>query len=184
MSSNSSGPADVDRVLVARQLARVPRDPWRVAARCAYGYPSAIVSPSVLSDSTPFPDFAWLTCPWLAAEVSSLESGGACAHWTARLAEDAESAAALVACDAEVRRRRADESGGDDPCAHVGLAGQRDVLKVKCLHAHVALSLAGLEDPIGSDVLAQTGDVCPDERCAALLKQAEVRVTPSGEDPQ
>lgn len=140
-----------------------------MSSRCRFGHPNTVASPSRLSDGTPFPTLVWLTCPWLTEEVAALESLGAAAEWTAKAADDETIAAQLRAADAAVRRARAEESGGDDTCADVGIAGQRDPLKVKCLHAHVALALIGLEDPIGLAVLGEKGAACPDERCSSLL---------------
>lgn len=163
----SSSPAD-EAALVAAQLGRVPRQPWRVAAVCDHGFPTVIVSPGVLADGTPFPTYAWLTCPHLAEQLSAKEAVGVAAGWAARAQVDPAFAERLVATDAAVREARARESGGSDPCQGVGLAGQRKPLGVKCLHAHVALMLAGIDDPIGEAELAKVELVCPDVRCKDL----------------
>ena len=157
-----------EATLVAEQIGRVPRTPWRVAARCSFGRPAAIVSPSLLADGTRFPSYAWLTCPHLIERVSAEESAGATARYAARSASDKSLAAALRAVDARVRELRAAESGGVDACPTVGIAGQRDPLGVKCLHAHAALALAGIADPIGIEVLASVQRECGDDRCARL----------------
>ena len=157
-----------DVALVSAQLGRTPRGPWRVAVRCAHGYPSTIVSPSRLADGTPFPAYAWLTCPYLLETLAAEESAGAAATWAQRAADDPQLAAALVAADAAVRAARARESGGEDACADVGIAGQRDPLGVKCLHAHVALALAGIDDPIGTEELGKIEPTCSDVRCRSL----------------
>lgn len=167
--------ASDERALVTAQVGRTPREPWRVAARCGFGYPTVIVSPSRLADGTPFPTWAWLTCPWLTEETSALESAGACARYTDLLRESPALAERMRALDASVRECRARESGGVDECAPVGLAGQRDPLGVKCVHAAVALSLAGLDNPIGDDVLAGLPDDCGDGRCASLVTEAPSR---------
>ena len=168
VAADSSSPALSETALVAEQIGRAPRAPWRVAARCRFGRPTAIVSPSVLDDGTPFPTYAWLTCPHLAEQVAALESAGATARFAARTASDESLAAALRAVDARVRELRAVESGGVDACPTVGLAGQRDPLGVKCLHAHVALALVGAGDPVGEEVLSGMKHECDDDRCAAL----------------
>lgn len=157
-----------DAVRVAAQLGRVPRDPWRVAVRCAWDRPAVIVSPSTLADGTPFPNLAWLTCPWLSELVAAEESAGGAAAFALRAAEEPAFAARLIAADATVRALRAAESGGVDVCASVGIAGQRDPLGVKCLHAHVALALLGLDDPVGEDVLSRVQRWCDDDRCTGL----------------
>ena len=171
MSSDAQDPAGPDagvRALVARQVGRPPRDPWRVRTRCGYGYPSVIASPAVLEDKERFPTLFWLTCPWLLEAVGALESGGAADAWAERASTDRELASSLIQADTVLRRLRSEESGGVDACADVGLAGQRDPLGVKCIHAHVALALAGVPDPIGGETLASVGYPCDDERCARL----------------
>ena len=161
-----------DAALVAAQLGRVPRTPWRVAAHCLWGYPTAIRSPSRLSDGTPFPTLAWLTCPWLSERASAAESQGATAEWARRAAIDEELGSRLAETDRVLRVQRAAESAGADACALVGIAGQRSPLGVKCLHAHLALALVGIEDPIGLQLLGEDDPVCPDQRCARLIDDA------------
>jgi hypothetical protein len=146
----------------------MPRDPWRVAKRCAHGYPSVIASPSRLADQTPFPTLMWLTCPYLADAAAEEESSGEAATWAEAARADAQLAARLRAADRAVRDLRRAESGGEDACAGVGLAGQRDPLGVKCLHAHIAYALAGIDDPVGEAMLATWGQACSDARCDRL----------------
>lgn len=164
MSPSAAGRDEA--AIVEGQLGRIPRPPWRVAARCTFGYPSAIVSPSVLEDGTPFPTYAWLTCPWLSREVGALESHGGVAKWAGKVSGDPDLEHRLSELETRLRSARAVESGGSDACASVGISGQRDFRGVKCLHAHVALELAGLDDPIGAGIIEFTGVVCPDRRCA------------------
>ncbi|MDR3687617.1 MAG: DUF501 domain-containing protein [Coriobacteriia bacterium] len=162
-------PPSREALLVAEQLGgRVPREPWRVAARCAHGFPTVIVSPSLLADGTPFPTFAWLTCPHLSEALAAEESAGATAVWATRAAADPALAESLRAADGALRAARVAESGGVDACESVGLAGQRDPLGVKCLHAHVALVLIGIDDPIGAAELGKIPHSCPDGRCTSL----------------
>jgi hypothetical protein len=74
----------------------------------------------------------------------------------------------MRAADAEYRARRAELADGTDPVPGVGIAGQRDPLATKCLHAHVASALAGIDDPVGLQVLDEVGRECPDDACFAL----------------
>jgi uncharacterized protein len=131
-----------------------------------------IVSPAVLDDGTPFPTLAWLTCPYLTEALSVEESAGGAAAWAERASTDPDIAGSLRASDAALRAMRAAESGGADPCAAVGLGGQRDPLGVKCLHAHAALALLGIADPVGVAELGKIPDRCSDERCATLTSTA------------
>lgn len=171
VSSGAAAPADA--AIVARQLGRAPRSPWRVAVRCAQGYPQVIASPPVLDDGTPFPTWLYLTCPQYRRLCATLESEGLLATFNEQLVADASLRAELLATDARFRAGRAAEAtacgqeAATAPGADTGLAGQADPLALKCLHAHVAYQLAGLDDPIGRGVLVEgfhsiCGDNCGD----------------------
>jgi hypothetical protein len=165
--------ASPDQVVVSTQMGRSPRTPWRVGSRCAHGYPTTIVSPALLDDSTPFPTLAWLTCPWLSERAARAESAGEIDRWSADIAVDEALSAALVEADGELRRRRAEESGGSDACSAVGIAGQRDPLGIKCLHAHVALALVGISDPIGRALLDAGPRTCDSGQCRETAAETE-----------
>jgi hypothetical protein len=123
-----------------------------------------------LEDRAPFPTTFWLTCPRLVEAVAALESTGEGAAFAARAASDASFAAALIVSDAAYRAERLAVGDGHDPCGVVGVAGQRDPLAVKCLHARLAAHLAGIADPIGAEVAETVGrtlrEPCVDTRCA------------------
>jgi len=157
-----------DEDTVSRQLGRPPRGTWRVATRCSYGYPTVIATPSILASGEPFPTLFWLTCPHLIEVVGQLESAGEVEAWAARLAADPALATSMRAADELYRSARAEESNGFDVCATVGIAGQRDPLATKCLHAHVAAALAGIADPVGESILGSIERECESERCAVL----------------
>ena len=157
-----------ERALIAAQLGRVPRGEWRVVARCVYGYPVVIATAPVLDNGTPFPTIFYLTCPHLLEAVSGLESSGEIKVWRARVAADPALQALLSAADLAYRAARSAEAGGEDPNPQVGIAGQRDPLGIKCLHAHVASALAGIDDPVGHGALAHLARECDNERCAAF----------------
>ncbi len=178
MSENGATGAEDEARLVARQIGRVPREPWRVVVRCRWNRPSVIASPSRLDDGTPFPTLYWLTCPWLIDGAGALESEGTLTTWTERAASDAGLAADLDAVHLAVQERRAEESGGVDACAGAGAAGQRDASRVKCLHAHVALALAGVADPVGSETLALLGETCENDACRSLLDGVSTAASP------
>jgi len=165
---------EADARLIAAQIGREPRDPWRISSECRWGYPTTIASPSRLTDGTPFPNLVWLTCPYLIERISALESSGAIAEYAELAATDEALADALRGADARVREARRTESGGEDACASVGIAGQRDPLGVKCLHAHAALELVHLGDPIGREVLELVGCQCSTKRCTKLANAPEL----------
>jgi hypothetical protein len=157
-----------EEAVVAAQIGRPPRAPWRVVVRCAYGHPRVIASPPRLADGTPFPTTYWLTCPLLVSEVGEVESAGGADVWTRRVERDRRLARLLGMADAAYRVARSEEGGGEDPCADTGIAGTRDPRRVKCLHAHVAAYLAGIPDPVGEAIAAGLTDRCQDERCAGI----------------
>lgn len=171
MSPESDTPSAGDAAIVAWQLGRGPRGVWRVAARCPFDAPQVILTAPLLESGEPFPTLYYLTCPWLVDAVSDLESAGGTARFAALLAEDPALAARMRAADAAYRARRALAAGGIDPTPGVGIAGQRDPLATKCLHAHVAAALAGLDDPVGLRVLGEVGNACPDDTCAHLAEE-------------
>lgn len=109
-----------------------------------------------------FPTTFWLTCPLLVEEVHALESAGEHAAWGQRAKVEPALAGEMVAADAAYRAARASEGGGIDPCAGVGVAGQRDPLQVKCLHARLAAYLGGVADPIGEALLSRVEAAMPD----------------------
>lgn len=163
-----------DADLVERQLGRPPRGAWRATERCPAGAPTVITTGPRLAEGEPFPTVWWLTCPRLSAAIAALESTGAADEWAARLAEDAALAARMRSADLAYRAVRAAEAARaglrDDPCAEVGIAGQRDPLGVKCLHAHAAAWLSGLDDPVGESAVAAGGGTAgADGRCDACL---------------
>jgi hypothetical protein len=125
----------------------------------------------VLEDGSLFPTTFWLTCPRLVEAVGVLESAGEGARSARRIARSARLALAAAAADVAYREARRSEGGGVDPCAGVGVAGQRDPLTVKCLHARLAAHLAGIADPVGAEVAAALAGAvdtgCVDSRCRA-----------------
>lgn len=159
-----------DKRIVSAQLDRTPRQPWRVGARCAYGYPQVIISPSLLEDGSRFPNWAYLTCPFLSHKTADFESAALHVEYATRAQNDATFADSLRVLDGQVRAMRLAESGGEDVCSDVGLAGQRSPLGVKCLHAHIAYALVDLDDPIGLELLAETGVDCDACECEALAQ--------------
>jgi hypothetical protein len=160
-----------DASVVAAQIGRPPRGRWHVATRCPAGGPLVIAVAPVLEDGSPFPTTFWLTCPRLVEAVHDLESGGEAASFAQRAAAEPAYAERLRAADLAYRAARRVEGGGQDPCQAVGVAGQRDPLMVKCLHARLAAILAGIADPIGEDVADRLAGLltsgCPDPRCRA-----------------
>ena len=169
MSAERTAPNPTERAVVTAQLRREPRGEWWVEVRCSFGYPQVITTAPLIGGETPFPTLYWLTCPWLAEGTGAAESAGEVARWAGRLAADQDLSGRMLAADVRYRKRRAEGSpDATDPCSDVGIAGQRDPLATKCLHAHVATALAGIDDPIGAELVGVLGRECPDGRCGGL----------------
>lgn len=158
-----------DRAVVALQVGRRPRGEWCTRVECGFGFPQVIETAPRLEDGSPFPTLYWLTCPFLVRAVGALESSGAVGEWASRLAGDDALAERQLAADTGYRAARAARAGEADPCSGVGIAGQRDPLATKCLHAHVATFLAGIDDPAGEWVLGMVARECPDAECERLV---------------
>jgi hypothetical protein len=158
-------PADLE--VVARQLGRDPRGVLEIAYRCPNGEPGVVKTAPRLPDGTPFPTLYYLTHPALTAAASRLESDGVMREMTARLAEDADLAAAY---------RRAHESylAERDAVEPLGTTfsggGMPD--RVKCLHVVMAHALAkgrGV-NPFGDEALAMLAE---EETMAGILRREE-----------
>lgn len=151
-----------DRAAVTAQLGRPPRALRAVAHRCPCGLPSVVQTCPRLADGTPFPTLYYLTCPRLRSLVSGLEAAGLMQQMTERLAADPTLGAAYRrAHQAYLAERDAIEPLGTE----VSAGGMPE--RVKCLHAHVAHSLArgpGV-NPFGDEVLAVIGDWSRAGRC-------------------
>jgi uncharacterized protein len=155
---------DSDRAVIAEQLGRPPRAVRAVAARCPSGHPSVVQTSPRLEDGTPFPTLYYLTCPRLTSLVSRLEASGLMREMTDRLATDPDLAEAYLAAHrGYLAQRDAIEPLGTDVSAG-GMPG-----RVKCLHVHVAHSLAVGQgtNPFGDEALALLAEDWPAGNCVA-----------------
>jgi hypothetical protein len=154
---------EADRAAVGAQLGRPPRAIRAVAYRCPSGHPAVIQTSPRLEDGTPFPTLYYLTCPRLTSLTSTIEASGLMREMTARLAEDADLAAAYLAAHRSyLAERDAIEPLGTDVSAG-GMPG-----RVKCLHVHVAHALAvgpGV-NPFGDETVALLKAEWPAGDCA------------------
>ena len=139
-----------DVAVVAAQLGRQPRAMRAVAHRCPCGLPDVVETSPRLADGSPFPTLYYLTCPRACSAVGRLEAAGLMREMNERLATDPELAAKYEAATRDyLARRDALEPLPGDPTAG-GMP-----TRVKCLHVHVAHSLAvgpGV-NPIGDEAL-------------------------------
>ncbi|MGV8978143.1 MAG: DUF501 domain-containing protein [Cellulomonas sp.] len=153
-----------DLEVLAEQLGRVPRGVVQIAARCVCGRPLVVRTAPRLDDGTPFPTTYYLTCPPAVAAVSTLEAIGLMKDLTARLADDAELAAAHRRAHEAYLADRA-ELGHVEEIAGVSAGGMPT--RVKCLHVLVGHALAAGPgvNPIGDLVLAELRGVWEPTRC-------------------
>jgi hypothetical protein len=157
-------PADL--AVVAAQLGRTPRGTRAVAHRCPCSLPDVVQTSPRLADGTPFPTLYYLTCPRAAAAVSTVESAGLMKRMNERLAEDPD----LARRYEQAHRRYLAER---EQLGHVpeidGVSAGGMPTRVKCLHVHVAHSLAegpGV-NPFGDETLAQIGPWWTDGPCVS-----------------
>ena len=158
-----AAPKDLERV--AAQLGRTPRGTRFVAHRCPCGNPDVVETTPRLPDGTPFPTLYYLTCPRAVAECSRLESALVMKEQNERLAVDPELAAAYASAHEDYLARR-EAAGHVAEIAGVSAGGMPT--RVKCLHVHVAHSLAkgpGV-NPFGDEALALLGDWWAGTECA------------------
>jgi len=160
-----------DERVIAWQLGREPRALLGVERRCPHGYPQ-VVRVHPLMERKPFPTLFWLSCPFLVRAVSELEARGEIDRWEREVAKDPNLATALREAHCAYALERASHlsaeerrsfgsSGMLDSLTERGIGGIADFARVKCLHLHVAHSLAR-ENPIGALILASL----PAQACA------------------
>ncbi len=161
MTDFSASPADVE--VVTRLLGKRPGGQFRVVCRRPDGSPVVIENLPHLDDGTPMPTLFWLIDPAIREAVSRVESNGG-VHRFEPLIDPADLEAAHAAY---AKRRNELVTRHDLPQPSGGVGGTRTGLK--CLHAHVAASLAGMDDPAGELVLSEIdlGDLVRPEVAAS-----------------
>jgi len=137
-------PTPADLEIVAAQLGRSPRATRSIAHRCPCGNPDVVTTEPRLEDGTPFPTTFYLTCPRATSLIGTLEASGLMREMSDRLAEDDELAAgyrsaheAYLAARAEVAAATGQSVPEIDGVSAGGMPA-----RVKCLHVHLAQSLA------------------------------------------
>ncbi len=138
---------------VEMQIGRPLRAVSPVVSRCHLGLPVVVAVPPVLGDGTPFPTRFWLTCPLARRRVGRLESAGGVKAMERRVASDETFAKALDEANRRYARERdalVPEGAGYRPRGGVGGS---ETGGVKCLHAHLADTLAGNDNPVGDLVV-------------------------------
>lgn len=146
--------SDADRAAVATLLGRPPRAAFRVAARDAAGDPLVIENAPLLDDGTPMPTRFWLVGVRAKVLVGRLEAAGGVNQAEAEIGMEA---IAAVHARHQAERDALLPEGYAGPRPDGGIGGTRR--GVKCLHAHYAAFLAGVDDPVGRWVAERIGTV-------------------------
>jgi uncharacterized protein len=146
-----------DKEVVERQLGRPPRAFRRVVLRCPWSRPAVTEQFAFDENGEPFPTTYYVTCPYLVAALSRLEAAGGVERWTRAVQDDPKLAASLAAANDEQRALRPELPGGIGGATRTG--------SLKCLHAHAAFALARPGYELGDRILAELGELWPDDRC-------------------
>jgi len=138
---------------VSRQLGRPARGILEVASRCACKRPLVVKTAPRLDDCTPFPTLYYLTQPAATAAISGLEATGFMVEMQELLASDDE---VLAEYQAAHRSYLAERDAIEEVPELVDFSAGGMPVRVKCLHALVAHSLAKGKgtNPIGDRALA------------------------------
>ncbi|MCH7669184.1 MAG: DUF501 domain-containing protein [Acidobacteria bacterium] len=143
-----------NRDVVEIQIGRPPRSDVVVAHECHFNLPVVTVVPPHLDDGTPFPTTYWLTCPLMMRRISRIESEGGVRAYDERISTDIDFAAEFAAAASRYASDRDAMVANIDAVAPTGgIGGSRG--GVKCLHSHLADTLAGNENPIGRELAGQ-----------------------------
>ena len=145
-----------DRVRVAQLLGREPRGAFDVVVRDEAGDPVVVRNAPLLDDGTPMPTRYYLVGAEIVRDVSRLEADGGVRRAEAQI-DPADIAATHERYAAE--RDAAIGVDHEGPRPYGGVGGTR--IGVKCLHAHVAYTLAGGDDPVGRWALAHIAAADP-----------------------
>lgn len=138
-----------DRAVASAQVGRPLRSDVVAEKRCSLGLPIVVTVPPFLDDGTPFPTRYWLTCPLAQRRVARLEAAGGVRSMDRRAETDDGFRAALdEAHQRYAQQRDADVPSTQTPAPSGGVGGSQG--GVKCLHAHLADTLAGNSNPVGA----------------------------------
>ncbi len=162
-----------DKRVIARQLGRTPKSLKAISKRCHKGFPQVVLTSPLIKGRTPFPTTHWLTCPLLDERIAVLESAGVIKDLQAEIEEDSGLRAEVMRAQSAYRHERNKllppignfPDSAKRALKEVGIGGVRDLLKVKCLHAHYAHYLATGINPLGERIAGLLGDITCDREC-------------------
>lgn len=128
-----------------------------VTKRCSRGYPVVFVSQPILNHGY-FPTMFWLTCPYLVRACGKLESLGYHTQIEEEIEVKPRLKQALIQAQEQMKnvRKLVTEITGikvPDRVLKAFIAGSSSATHLKCLHAHLAAYLSGINTPAGEKVL-------------------------------
>ncbi len=180
-------PSARDLAVVRWQIGRSPRGLVAIARDCPHGYPQVTVNRPLLRNGSGFevfPTLFWLTCPYLVREVGKLEARGLVKEFEARISREPALREAYLRAHGEYRRERLSLLSPEEKeflrevgawgAVETGIAGLRNPVRVKCLHAQLAHYLARGDNPVGEEVARMLPALhCPDRLCDRALPDLE-----------
>ncbi len=135
---------DLDRERVTELLGRRPQGHYEIVVRRQDGWPVVLRNAPLLCSGRPMPTRYWLIDRQLNRDIGRLESTGGVDRVEAEIGVEA---LAEVHAAYAAERDAALPAGHDGPVPSGGVGVTR--IGVKCLHAHYASFLAGIDDPVG-----------------------------------
>lgn len=167
---------------MTKQLGRQLAIRYQVAAECEYGWPNVLRNLPVGTSGEPNPNLYYLCCPWLRRELARLEDAGFIGELQRMIAADSELSSDLRQAQsqhAQEYRTEVMACGLAEADGEFLIAGAREPLLLKCLHAHMAFYLVHPDYRLGMKIAGAIGTLsCADERCAAWMD--EIRSGDSG----
>lgn len=140
---------------------------WERPRSCMSGE-SGCASPVCTTAPRPFPTLYWLTCPHLREAVSALESQGMIGEVMERIERDEDFRGAhevanmryagqrmALVSDEDWERLEREAPNMVRVLKETGVGGVASLSGVKCLHMHVADSLAGNSNPVGDMTISR-----------------------------
>ncbi|KUK14123.1 MAG: DUF501 domain-containing protein [Synergistetes bacterium] len=172
-----------DLEIVRKQIRKRISGFLKVSRRCRWGYPQVIMC-YPLKEGKPFPTLYWLTCPYLNKCIGELESKGVILSLAKKVQDDIGIRRRLERANNEYARMRFSLLSDSikeflrekfpsylESIRDRGIGGVSSTEGIKCLHAHLAYSLAGGETPVGEEVLKLLPSVeCLDSPKCAMIE--------------
>jgi hypothetical protein len=182
VTRTNTPPSEQDIETVKRQINTKRSDPYSVAVRCVYGYPTLIVQKLHHNNSIDFEYLSnpiWLTCPYLNNKIHELENDGFIKKISEFMHTDRLMKTHMHDAHAEFyfyrKKLFAEQFGKAYPEVltkkfNLGIGGIKDIDNIKCLHLHFGHFLICKKNEVGyvTKHLLNNKIYCDDGRCRWL----------------